>query len=173
VDIAVSFETLEHLPSPPVFLSELHRVLKPGGTLIVSTPNIEVYGVGNPFHCSEVTEEEFVSLLAAAGFVRPSFYSQSPRSAAWWSLRSLATFEPPWIHIKGAWRLREYLTRLASPRLLKQNTDAFRRRPVDAVLSGDRPWVRFLNPYLVRRRTLAFGETPTYFVAVAERAAAG
>lgn len=37
-DRIVSLETLEHTPKPIVFLSELCRVLKPGGLLIMSLP---------------------------------------------------------------------------------------------------------------------------------------
>jgi|SRR3989338_159421 len=37
-DRIISLETLEHTPKPAVFLSELHRVLKPDGFLIMSLP---------------------------------------------------------------------------------------------------------------------------------------
>ena len=37
-DYVLSLETLEHCPSPRVFLRELNRLLKPGGKLILSTP---------------------------------------------------------------------------------------------------------------------------------------
>jgi 2-polyprenyl-3-methyl-5-hydroxy-6-metoxy-1,4-benzoquinol methylase len=38
-DIVVALETIEHLESPRAFCRELARVLKPGGWLILSTPN--------------------------------------------------------------------------------------------------------------------------------------
>lgn len=38
-DLVCSFETLEHVPAPTVGLAELVRVTKPGGRLIVTTPN--------------------------------------------------------------------------------------------------------------------------------------
>jgi 2-polyprenyl-3-methyl-5-hydroxy-6-metoxy-1,4-benzoquinol methylase len=38
-DIAVSCETLEHLPAPAAALRELRRVLKPRGGLYLTTPN--------------------------------------------------------------------------------------------------------------------------------------
>jgi len=37
-DRIVSLETLEHVPKPQAFLSELRRILKPGGLLIMSLP---------------------------------------------------------------------------------------------------------------------------------------
>lgn len=39
VDLVVSFETLEHLAEPEVFLDEVVRVLRPSGRLIASVPN--------------------------------------------------------------------------------------------------------------------------------------
>ncbi len=38
-DIVAALETIEHLESPRAFCRELTRVLKPGGWLVVSTPN--------------------------------------------------------------------------------------------------------------------------------------
>ena len=57
-ELVVSFETIEHLRSPAVFIRECHRVLAPGGQLIISTPNREVYSSGghhNEFHVTEMS----------------------------------------------------------------------------------------------------------------------
>lgn len=49
VDVVVSFETLEHLQDEPALLSEFHRLLAPGGVLMLSTPND--WGLESaPFH---------------------------------------------------------------------------------------------------------------------------
>lgn len=39
-DIVYSIEVIEHLTNPVEFLKEIYRVLKPGGRLIYSTPNV-------------------------------------------------------------------------------------------------------------------------------------
>jgi len=62
-ECVVSFETIEHVRHPELFLSELKRVLSPGGTLIISSPNGMTYPEGNPFHIREFTYEEFEALL--------------------------------------------------------------------------------------------------------------
>jgi 2-polyprenyl-3-methyl-5-hydroxy-6-metoxy-1,4-benzoquinol methylase len=41
VDIAVCFSVIEHVADPTQFLREIHRLLKPGGQLILSTPNVD------------------------------------------------------------------------------------------------------------------------------------
>jgi SAM-dependent methyltransferase len=38
-DVVLSYETLEHVPDPAAFVAELARVLRPGGTLVLTTPN--------------------------------------------------------------------------------------------------------------------------------------
>src|SRR5260370_27720021 len=39
VDVVASFETLEHIAEHDQFLTEIRRVLRPGGRLIVSSPD--------------------------------------------------------------------------------------------------------------------------------------
>jgi len=52
-DLVVSFETVEHLSEPAVFLREVRRVLKPSGRFLCSVPNLWVDENGkdpNPWH---------------------------------------------------------------------------------------------------------------------------
>ena len=67
VDVVVSFETIEHIDRQETFLAEVRRVLRPGGKMIVSTPDRDTYSPAdrpaNPYHVKELTREEFVTLL--------------------------------------------------------------------------------------------------------------
>ena len=61
-DVLVSFETIEHVHDGNRFLSEVYRVLKPGGTFICSTPNIR-YTAHPHYHIREYSPEEFYGLI--------------------------------------------------------------------------------------------------------------
>jgi ubiquinone/menaquinone biosynthesis C-methylase UbiE len=71
VDVVVSFETVEHVPNADAFLAEVSRVLKPGGTFIVSTPDFRQGSfkqrltgkLRNEFHVREYTGNEFLKVL--------------------------------------------------------------------------------------------------------------
>ncbi len=69
VDFVVSFETIEHIDGHQEMLAEVKRVLRPGGVLIVSTPEKSVYTDAsdhvNPFHVKELYRDEFTALLSA------------------------------------------------------------------------------------------------------------
>ncbi|HET9762148.1 MAG TPA: class I SAM-dependent methyltransferase [Casimicrobiaceae bacterium] len=68
-DTVVSFETIEHIDKQSQFLDEVARVLRPEGTLILSSPNRPEYsarrGFVNPFHVRELDRAELAALLAA------------------------------------------------------------------------------------------------------------
>ena len=80
-DVVVSFETIEHILQGPEFLRECHRVLKPGGLLIISTPNAAVSSPGgriqNPYHLVEYLPDEFLNLLWIQ-FSNAKLYGQKP-----------------------------------------------------------------------------------------------
>jgi SAM-dependent methyltransferase len=89
-DVVLFCEILEHLLKDPVHaLAEIRRVIKPGGTLIVTTPNVvrlenvrkmiageniyDPYSGYGPYgrHNREYTQQDLFSLLTANGF-RPN-----------------------------------------------------------------------------------------------------
>ncbi|MFZ1799700.1 MAG: class I SAM-dependent methyltransferase, partial [Chitinophagaceae bacterium] len=66
VDVVVSFETIEHHDEHEQMMKEIKRVLKPGGILIISSPNRSVYKQlipNNIFHVKELEFEELKKLL--------------------------------------------------------------------------------------------------------------
>lgn len=73
VDVVVNFQVIEHLWDQRQFIRECHRVLRPGGALLVSTPNRITFSPGrdtplNPFHTRELDAAELTELLTGNGF---------------------------------------------------------------------------------------------------------
>jgi SAM-dependent methyltransferase len=65
-DAVVSLQVIEHVGDPARLLQECARVLRPGGTLILSTPNRLTFskdGIRNPFHSLEFAPAELRSLV--------------------------------------------------------------------------------------------------------------
>jgi len=69
VDVVVSFETIEHHDQHEAMMSEIKRVLKPEGVLVISCPDKLEYsdkpGYKNEYHVKELYREEFAQLLKA------------------------------------------------------------------------------------------------------------
>jgi SAM-dependent methyltransferase len=172
VDAVVSFETIEHVPDAARFLDECQRVLRPGGILVLSTPNKDVYsGYGRPinsFHCSEMTEHEF-RLALTTRFHGVRLYSQHPRWAPWWNPRTLAADETPWnrwgffrrVHRSARFRLAPICVYDPGP---EQRSDAVR----EILGVEDRGWA-LLIPHAIRPRRRWNRELPYFFVATAVR----
>jgi SAM-dependent methyltransferase len=73
VDVVVNFQVIEHLWDQGQFVGECLRVLRPGGLLLMSTPNRITFSPGrdtpiNPFHTRELNAGELTELLTTAGF---------------------------------------------------------------------------------------------------------
>jgi SAM-dependent methyltransferase len=64
-DVVVCFEVIEHIEGQDEALVELRRVLRPGGLLLISSPNRGVYTPGNPHHVHEFKPEELERALKA------------------------------------------------------------------------------------------------------------
>ncbi|MFF1823598.1 class I SAM-dependent methyltransferase [Kribbella sp. NPDC058245] len=65
--LLTSLQTIEHLWEQPRFITECARILRPGGTAVLSTPNRLTFPSGNWYHTRELTMAEFTEL------VEPSF----------------------------------------------------------------------------------------------------
>ncbi len=62
-DYVISFQVIEHIKDDMEFVSEIFRVLKPGGEAIISTPNRPMSITRNPWHIREYSSSEFMTLL--------------------------------------------------------------------------------------------------------------
>ncbi len=65
-DLITSLQTIEHLWEQPRFITECARILAPGGTLVLSTPNRLTFPSGNWYHTRELTAAEFIELTEPA-----------------------------------------------------------------------------------------------------------
>lgn len=164
VDVVVSFETVEHVPNPEVFVRECARVMMRPGTIVISTPNTNIYdpsGGSNPYHCSEMTELEFTRLLERH-FETIELYGQTPQCAPLFSLQSLHSENPRWKQLPGFSKLRK----LCSPPMRHSFTQRIRSEPEKGILTEFGILHTLFNPYLVRKRDNSNGDTSMMLVAV-------
>lgn len=159
VDVVVSFETIEHLNDPARFLEECHRVLAPGGCLVISTPNVDIYHKGapaNPFHVHEMTAAEFHAHL-----------SQGFDSI---DMRGQCLPLPKPLTIKGIRRLHTWWCALAAPHMLHPPSK-MDRADVISLITRPSTWRDRYDPYRVRRLPPRMLERAVYLVAAAQRKA--
>lgn len=64
VDLVVSSQVVEHLWDQDRFVRECARVLRPGGRLVLTTPNRRTFPPGNPFHSRELDAGELTDLMS-------------------------------------------------------------------------------------------------------------
>ncbi|KXK08873.1 MAG: putative S-adenosylmethionine-dependent methyltransferase [Microgenomates bacterium OLB22] len=82
-DVILSFETIEHVADPHRFLALLHKTLKVGGTLLLSTQNklfSDVFfgGTANPYHVKEFYIAELRAQIKELFHLTPTLYLQGP-----------------------------------------------------------------------------------------------
>lgn len=64
-DSIVSFQVIEHIKEDKQYLEEIHRVLKPGGVAVITTPNRPLSLTRNPWHVREYTSKELENLAGS------------------------------------------------------------------------------------------------------------
>ena len=62
-DFVVTFQVIEHIRDDHTFLQEAHRVLKPGGKILLTTVNKDFSLSRNPWHVREYRTEELRDLM--------------------------------------------------------------------------------------------------------------
>jgi 2-polyprenyl-3-methyl-5-hydroxy-6-metoxy-1,4-benzoquinol methylase len=65
-DVAVTFQVIEHLADTGAYIRLLKTLVKKGGIILITTPNVKVRQAGvvtNPFHVNEMTCDQFSGLL--------------------------------------------------------------------------------------------------------------
>jgi SAM-dependent methyltransferase len=150
-DVVVSFETIEHVSDCSKFIDGCFRVLRPGGTLVLSTPNRSVSRfTPNPYHVKEFHRDELCDLIGSR-FNQVEVFAQAPVN--------LFTFVP----LRGVVRLLQVLG-------LKE---AFKKllRPRHSELT--REWsfepVKLDQSQRVYPYEEGWAHRPTYFVVVAHK----
>jgi SAM-dependent methyltransferase len=111
-DVAVMFDVIEHLLDPRAVVEATRRALRPGGTLIVGTPNLSAlthaalgvdWAVLSPLeHLYYFTEGTLTALLRSCGFADIRIVRRYPGWTATESMNYLST------HAPGTWRHRVY-----------------------------------------------------------------
>jgi SAM-dependent methyltransferase len=111
-EVAVMFDVIEHLFEPRAVLEATRLALKPGGLLVVTTPNFNAVsryalGVGwavlNPFeHMYYFTEKTLTSLLEACGYAD----SRRVRTFAPWG--AIESMNYRYTHAPESWRTSMY-----------------------------------------------------------------
>lgn len=132
-DHVLSFQVIEHIKADKEFVREVARVLRRGGTFILTTPNAPMSLTRNPWHVREYRAEELKALLkphfsrvecyGVEGNAKVMEYYEANRRSvervARWDIFDLQ-------HRLPAWCLRlpyDVLNRLNRRRLLKQNRE--------------------------------------------------
>lgn len=170
VDLIVSFETIEHLIKPEIFLKECVRVLTDKGQIIVSTPNRDIYseqGHHNSFSRHEMNKAEFVSLLNIY-FNELKLFTQRPKSASWWSPRSIVASQSYWHTVKGFRRIRHTLSRLFFDKKHGELSKSIREAIINSISCKYSLKSSIMNPYYVRQNTIFDSENAFYLIALAK-----
>ncbi len=67
-DIVVAFDVIEHLKDPKIALMNAYKILKPGGSIILTTPNDYKHMSNDPTHISVKKPSEWRKIIKKVGF---------------------------------------------------------------------------------------------------------
>ena len=111
-DIVAMFDVIEHVLDPRAILQAAHRGLRPGGIILISTPNLNAlsrsalglsWAVLSPGeHLYYFSEATLARLLERCGFGQIEYARRNP------SLGVRETMNPAYTHAPRAWRTRGY-----------------------------------------------------------------
>jgi SAM-dependent methyltransferase len=94
VDVVIATDLLEHFVDPPALVDELARVLRPGGRLLASVPNLVSYNNRLSILAGSGVGIELHQLLQGGRVVNPITgprYPDQDQHLRWFTSRSLAT----------------------------------------------------------------------------------
>lgn len=77
-DAVVMAEVLEHVPGPSALLDEALRVLRPGGTCVLTTPYRLTREPADRHHKQELYPEQVADVLSGSGFVETEVCESHP-----------------------------------------------------------------------------------------------
>lgn len=69
-DVVAAFEVIEHLANPRRFVAAMARILKPGGLLVLTTPNVGGFDIALLGAASDQVYPEHVNLFSVEGLCR-------------------------------------------------------------------------------------------------------
>lgn len=81
-DVVLMIEVIEHIERDREALIEIHNVLKPGGILIVTTPNGETFPVPSKYHVRHYTPSNLKTLITTF-FKIEHFWCLFPKCKLW------------------------------------------------------------------------------------------
>ncbi|RIV26884.1 class I SAM-dependent methyltransferase [Fibrisoma montanum] len=146
-DYIVTFQVIEHIENDDLFVREAHRVLKPGGKLLLTTVNRKFSLTRNPWHVREYYADELKNLMGT--YFRTvdtrgihgndkvmTYYEQNKES-----VRKLTRFDIFNLQYRLPRRLLQVpydlMNRLNRNRLLQQDGLAAEIRHTDYLVSND------------------------------------
>ena len=124
-DFIAAVEVLEHVPDPQALLRQTHHLLRPGGQLLLTTPNFDgltrrvrglEWRVVHPEHLGYFTARTLHLALATAGFVDAAVHTRTLDLRAW---RTPASAAAPRVEANGAAELRDRVESRALLRVLR------------------------------------------------------